>query len=163
MAEHASEIMENCHKPLLIENIVSHIVIDGEMSEPEFLNRLCENSGCGLLLDLTALVVNARNHGFDPSGWLRELDLENVMGLHLGGYALRDGHWEDSHDAPIADDVWALAERILATVPVKAAILERDAKFPPAGELREELRRINAIPRPITDDRAANQPRPAAP
>ncbi len=162
MAEHASEVIEACGRPLLIENIASHIAMDGEMSEPRFLNRLCARAGCGVLLDMTALVINARSHGFDPRAWLRELDLRHVAALRLGGYTEKDGYWEDSPGDPIAEDVWTLAEQVLASAPAKAVILDRRAVFSPMAELGEELARIKAIPLPACD-RAGNQPRPSVP
>ena len=53
VADHAREIMERCRKPLILENIASHLQIKGTMSETDFMNRLCEEAGCGLLLNAT--------------------------------------------------------------------------------------------------------------
>ena len=71
LIDHARALMDRCQKPLILENVTSFLRLSGDLSEPEFLNRLCEQSGCGLLLDVTNLLINARNHKFDELAWLR--------------------------------------------------------------------------------------------
>lgn len=69
IAAHAREIADRCGKPIILENITSHLQLEGDLSEPEFLNEVCERAGCGLLLDVTNLFINSRNHHFDPLEW----------------------------------------------------------------------------------------------
>ena len=114
-------------------------------NEPDivrFLGRLCERADCGLLLDVTNLYINSRNHGFDPRAWLRELDPRRIVQLHVVGYSVRDGRWQDSHAEPIQDDLRELVHDVLAYAPVRSIIIERDANFPPVEELAEELRKL---------------------
>jgi uncharacterized protein (UPF0276 family) len=59
LADHAREVAERCRKPMLLENITSHLKLQGELTETEFLNELCAQSGCGLLLDVTNLFITA--------------------------------------------------------------------------------------------------------
>ena len=144
---HVQDIVDACGTPLLFENIASPLAIRGNLSEPEFLNRLCERAGCGVLLDLTALLVNGRNHRFEAAQWVRALDLENVVQIHIGGCRERDGHWEDTHDAPIDEELWTLAEAVLARQSVRAIVLERDARFPAVNEIALELERLRMLSR----------------
>jgi uncharacterized protein (UPF0276 family) len=52
--------------PFLLENNVYFFDLpEQEMTEPQFLNRLCHETSCGLLLDIHNVYANARNHGFD--------------------------------------------------------------------------------------------------
>ena len=44
------------------------------MTETAFLAELARRTGCGLLLDVNNLYVNAVNFGFDPVARLAELD-----------------------------------------------------------------------------------------
>ena len=143
--DHAREVVDVCGTPLLLENLASPLAIRGSMTEPEFLNRFCDQSGCGVLLDVTALLVNGRNHGFDPVDWLGALDAEHVVQIRIGGCTEQDGRWDDTHDAPIDEDLWSLAEVVLARAPVQAIILERDSRFPPIAELASELERLKAL------------------
>lgn len=145
LAEHAMELSGRCRKRLLLENITSHVRLEGEWSEPEFLNRLCEASGCGLLLDVTNLYVNGRNHGFDPRDWLRDLDVRRIVQLHVVGYTERDGRWHDEHAEAIQEDLMDLIHEVLRRAPVEAVVLERDERFPGPGVLRNELLSMAAV------------------
>lgn len=72
--------------PFLLENNVYFTDIpEQEMTEPEFLNALTAEAGCGLLLDLHNLYANARNHGIDTEAFLHELDLSRVVEIHVAG------------------------------------------------------------------------------
>lgn len=140
--DHARQLSDVCGKPLLLENITSYLRLSGEFSEPEFLNRLCDEAGCWLLLDVTNLFINRRNHRFNPFDWLRELDLQNVRQLHVVGYTVEDGVWHDRHAAAIQDDLLELVALVVRSAPVEAIIVERDGRFPPTDELGAELRRL---------------------
>jgi uncharacterized protein (UPF0276 family) len=63
--------------PFLLENSVAFIdVPDQDLTEPEFLNAVAARSGCGLLLDVHNVYVNARNHGFEALDFIAALNLE---------------------------------------------------------------------------------------
>ncbi|GEM_PF-589650 len=142
LVDHARELMDRCQKPLILENVTSFLRLPGEMSETEFLNRLCERSGCGLLLDVTNLLINARNHRFDELDWLSELDSDNVVQLHVVGYSEQNGVWQDYHGAAIQDDLFHLVGEVVRSTSVRAIIIERDTHFPPDEELARELTRL---------------------
>ncbi len=142
IAEHAHAIVERCGKPLILENITTDLQIQGTISEPEFLNCLCEAADCGLLLDVTNLYINARNHGFDARRWLHEIEPHRIVQLHVVGYSRRSGRWRDLHAEAIQDDLWTLIEEAIDYAPIKSVILERDWNFPPTFELAAELRRL---------------------
>ena len=145
VADHACEVVERCGKRLILENITSHLQIEGEMSEPEFLNRLCEKSSCGLLLDVTNLYINSKNHGFDPHAWLHELDPGWFVQLLVVGYSVENGRWQDLHAEPSQDDLRDLLQDVLDFAPVEAVIIERDANFPGPKEMARELRELSEV------------------
>ena len=145
LVDHARELMDRCQKQLILENVTSFLRLSGEMSEPEFLNRLCEQAGCGLLLDVTNLLINARNHKFDELTWLRELDPGHIRQLHVVGYSQRDGVWHDNHGAAIQDELFDLIAEVARNTSVRAVIVERDTNFPLAEELRRELSRLEDV------------------
>ncbi|HPF39381.1 MAG TPA: DUF692 domain-containing protein [Phycisphaerae bacterium] len=132
--------------PLILENITYTLRMPGaEMSEAEFLRRLVDRTGCGLLLDVTNLYTNAVNHRFDAAAMIDELPLDAVVQLHFVG-----GRWDgdvliDSHSDATPPEVWALLEEIVRRAPVKGVILERDENIPPFAELRDELTRARSI------------------
>jgi len=142
IADHACELSAHCGLPLLLENITSHLRLDGEMTEPEFLNEVCARADCGLLLDVTNLFINSRNHGFDPLPWLDAVDARRIRQLHIVGYSERNGRLMDDHAAPIQPELLDLACAVLARAPVEAIILERDAAFPPDTALDAEVAKL---------------------
>lgn len=144
MVDHAREVMAHCERPLLLENIASHLKINGTMHETEFMNRLCERAGCGLLLDVTNLFVNSRNHGFDAMAWLHEIEPTYIVQLHVVGYSRSRARWEDLHAEPIQDEIYHLLDEVLAYARVRAVVIERDENFPPHGELIDELEKLEA-------------------
>ncbi len=97
LADHAREVSEVCGKPLLLENITSHLRLRGDLAETDFLNRLCDRAGCGLLLDVTNLFINGRNHRYDPIQWLQEIETSRIRQLHIVGYGREGDRLADSH------------------------------------------------------------------
>ena len=144
VAEHAREVAERCGKPLILENITTDLRIDGTMSDTEFLNRLCEEADCGLLLDVTNLYINSKNHRFDARRWLREIDAHRIVQLHVVGYSHTNGRWRDLHAEQIQNDLWELIDEAIEYAPVQAAIIERDGNFPDNREIEKELRKLSA-------------------
>ena len=140
LVDHTIELRERCGRPVLLENPASHLRPPGEMSEPEFLNQLFERAGCGMLLDVTNLYVNARNHGFDPRTWLGELDLAHVRQLHMVGYSRHEGRYEDTHSEAIQGELFELASEVIARARnLEVVTLERDANFPSFNRFAEEF------------------------
>jgi uncharacterized protein (UPF0276 family) len=104
--------------PFLIENNVYFIdVPDQDMTEPEFLNRLTRETGCGILLDLHNLYANARNHHFDALEWLGQLDLNEVIEIHIAGGSELAGMYTDSHAGPCPEPVWSLLAHTVPRTP----------------------------------------------
>lgn len=118
IAGRVRQIRSMIDSEFLLENNVYYAETpEQEMSEPEFLNRLCRDSGCGILLDLHNLYVNARNHGVSAEGFLRDLDLRNVVEIHLAGGDDLLGFYTDSHAGPVAEPVWHLLQDTLQAAP----------------------------------------------
>ena len=123
LANHAREVRCACEKPLLLENIASHIRPAGPMRETEFLNELSEKAGCELAIDLAALAANGRNHGFRPRAWLREIEPHRVAQLRLRDCRCRAGRWFAEAGDRIPPEIWTLLEAALANMRPKAVIL----------------------------------------
>ena len=140
--EHVQELKVRCGKPVILENITSHLALGGEFCETEFINRLCQEAGCGLLLDATNLFINSRNHGFDPKAWVRELNPENIVQLHAVGYSLVDGVYQDHHAQPLQNELLDLISFICRYAPVQAVTLEWDADFPGEKVLDAEIHKL---------------------
>jgi uncharacterized protein len=170
VARRVCQVQEYLEAPLVLENPSTYLEFAGStLSEPEFIAALLEETGAGLLLDVNNVYVNATNHGFDASAYLRGLPLDRVVQLHLAGHgvvAASDARGRqvtqriDTHAAPVAPAVWALFEeavRLGARAPV---LLEWDAEIPPFEVVHREALLARE---PIARALATPAPRPAAP
>jgi len=144
VVEHALELLDRWRIPLLFENITSDLRVKGRLSESEFIGRLCGATGCGILLDVTSLLVNGRNHGFDPRQWVREIDARRIVQLHVSGYSFRNGRWHDDHLENIQQDVWDLTRDILSYAAPAVITVERYGNFPSANELENEMNTLRS-------------------
>jgi uncharacterized protein (UPF0276 family) len=140
------EIQQVAGRRFLLENITSHLQLAGEMSEPAFLNKLCERTGCGVLLDITNLYVNSRNHHFDPMTYIHELDLTNVKQFHLIGYSCQTGVLQDDHGSGVQKELLDLLADVNVQKNSSAPVLvEWDRNFPTYDQLEVNLKNINEV------------------
>lgn len=137
--DHVLEAKDVCQKPFLIENITYHLKIDSPMTETDFINQVCERANCYLLLDVTNLFVNSRNHQFQARHWLREINPEYIKQLHIVGYSQRNGVFYDSHDNNIQRELYELTRQVIEYSKVDTIIIERDNNFPTISQLTAEL------------------------
>ncbi len=134
------EVQDFIGQRILIENVSSYVRYEAsEMSEWEFLSRLSAESDCLLLLDVNNIYVNSVNHHFDAEEFIRGIPVERVAQLHLAGHERQESFIIDTHDAPVADPVWALYRRTCERLGPVSTMIERDANIPPLRELLEEL------------------------
>jgi uncharacterized protein len=115
---------------------------DGGMGEAEFLAELLERTDSLLLLDVSNVHANARNHGLDPLAYLDRLPLHRLAYVHVGGGVEVDGVYHDTHAHRLGRASLDLLEELAARADVPGAMLERDEDFPPADELGGELESV---------------------
>jgi uncharacterized protein (UPF0276 family) len=150
IAERVAYVQRAVPTTFIIENNVYYVDIPGQdMTEPQFLNRLTARTGCGLLLDVHNVYVNARNHGFDPVSFLDQLDLTHVVEVHIAGGSEFAGMYTDSHAGPCPEPVWELLERVSAKAPSLCAItFEFHESYYPllkADGIRAQLQRARDV------------------
>ncbi|MGQ0590806.1 MAG: MNIO family bufferin maturase [Sphingosinicella sp.] len=137
-------------RKILIENPSLYIAMDGhEWSETDFLKQLAKRTGCGLLIDVNNVAVSANNLRLDPYAYLDALPHEAIGEVHLAGHRpdpeLGEALLIDSHDAPVAESVWALFDYLVASAGPRPALIERDGNLPPFADLMAERDRAAAI------------------
>jgi uncharacterized protein (UPF0276 family) len=128
---------------IAIENPSHYLRIEGHAwDEIDFLKELVRRTGCGLLLDVNNVHVSARNLGFDAADYLARFPGEAVMEIHLAGYSkdptLGDALLIDSHDAPVAPEVWSLYRHLIERIGARPTLIERDGNVPAFDELLAE-------------------------
>lgn len=146
IARNVRRVRESIDVPLILENITYLMRFpSSEMTEPEFLHRVVGETGCGLLLDVTNLYINSVNFGFSWRRFLDEIPMESVAELHFVGSRTSGKRLIDAHSDATEEAIWEVFGEVCPRAPVRAAILERDADFPPFSELVEELGRARSI------------------
>jgi uncharacterized protein (UPF0276 family) len=163
-AANIQQVQEAIARPILIENLSAYLhpsevhlsELDANakdsMSETEFLIELCETAGCGMLLDLNNLIVNALNqhqlcqhHNDDanakPSSQriidsimqnVRQLPSHIVGEIHLAGFSEQQvaGFIIDDHGQAVSQECWSLYAQVLAQFANVPTLIEWDTNLP---------------------------------
>ncbi|HET7401534.1 MAG TPA: DUF692 domain-containing protein [Usitatibacter sp.] len=132
-------VQERLGRPILVENVSTYLRFgEGEMAEHEFVAEVVRRAGCGLLLDVNNIHVNARNHGFDARGYLEAIDPRTVGEIHLAGHEAVGARLVDTHGARVAAEVWDLYAAALARLGPRPTLVEWDIDIPPLDVLLDE-------------------------
>lgn len=146
VAERVRIVQDFLERPLIIENPSTYVEFEqSNMAEDEFLSRLAEKTGCGLLLDVNNVYVSAYNHGFDAERYIRNLPADRVVQIHLAGPSHHGDYMIDTHDQPVPTPVWhlyALAQALTCGV---STLLEWDANIPDYPDLLAELDKARLV------------------
>ena len=150
IAENVARAQDALGRRIAIENPAHYLRIDGHAwDEIDFLAELARRTGCGLLLDVNNVYVGARNLGYQAEAYLDAFPGHLVMEIHLAGHTADPNLGQlllvDSHDAPIAQEVWALHERLVARIGPHPTLIERDDKLPEFATLLAERDRAHAL------------------
>jgi uncharacterized protein (UPF0276 family) len=145
------QIQSRIPVPFLLENIAYLFEWpESNIPEAEFLNLICAETQAGLLLDVENLLLNSRNHGFDPHAYLDSLTAGIVKQVHLaGGITMDDDfldrpYFVDSHSQPVPEDVLDLLDYALARHAPAAIIIEREGRLDAISELLDDVARVRA-------------------
>jgi len=143
VARRAQEITARVPGQLLLENATFYAHMPGStMSEAAFLNCALEASGCGLLLDVNNVYVNAQNHGGDPRAFIDAMPLSRVQQLHLAGHTLVRDTIIDTHIGPVIDPVWELYRYTLSRAGrLIPTLIEWDNEIPELDTVLDEVDR----------------------
>jgi uncharacterized protein (UPF0276 family) len=149
IVEKVKTIRSRIPVPFLLENIsYAFEWPDSNLTDAEFLNLICRESGAGILLDIENLYLNAANHGFDPNAFIDGLSPGLVREVHMaGGIAIDDDGLErpflaDSHSHPIPTEALDLLEYALARHAPSTIVLERDDRLDQGDEILADVLRI---------------------
>jgi uncharacterized protein (UPF0276 family) len=117
-----------------------------EMSELEFVNAVVQHADCWLHLDVNNVYVNSINHRYDPREFLRGVDADRVVYMHMAGhYQESEDLLVDTHGADVIDPVWDLLDFTYRHIGVLPTLLERDFNIPPLENLLVEVGRIASL------------------
>ncbi len=156
LVDNTCRVQDHLGRQILIENLAQYVVFaQSDMTELEFLVRACEQSGCGLLVDLNNLHVNALNAGEGDAEasvrrWLDACPAHLVKELHLAGSTPNPGGLViDDHAQPVSEPVWALHRHACQRFPQAVTLIEWDEQLPPWSRLVQEADRARAHTRAL--------------
>jgi len=150
IADNIDQVQQGLGRAILVENPSLYVAIDGHAwDEADFLSELVRRTGCGLLIDVNNVHVSASNLGYDPFDYLDALPCGAIGEVHLAGHSHDPVHGAalliDSHDAPIAEPVWALYSHLIARTGPVPTLIERDDNIPAFAELMVERDRAASM------------------
>ena len=159
MCANVQRVQERLRRPIVVENLSSYVRWQAnELNETGFLNSLAQRTGCGLLVDVNNIYVNALNdrlQGFtaDPLAtcmrWLDDIHPQAVAELHLAGHVDCGDIVIDDHGSRVVPQVWALYRHAMLRCGPVPTLIEWDTDVPGLGVLLDEAdtARSHALPR----------------
>ncbi|MBL8277902.1 MAG: DUF692 domain-containing protein [Pelomonas sp.] len=154
MRRHVDQVQQRLGRRMLVENLSAYVGWAGDtLAEPEFFNALTAASGCGLLLDVNNLFVNARNDGLAPDAaaaeamrWVDAIRPGSVGEIHLAGHCERDDGWViDDHGSRVREEVWRVYAHAVRRFGAVPTLIEWDTDVPDLAVLLSEAERARAV------------------
>jgi len=134
------QVQDYLERPLVIENPSTYATFrHSTMPEWEFLRRMTEETGCGLLLDVNNVYVSAFNNDFDPEEYIRALPHDKIVQMHLAGHQHCGNYIIDTHDRQVNSAVWQLFQLAYHLTGGTSVLLEWDGNIPAFEVYHAEL------------------------
>ena len=84
IVDHVDQVQTCLSRQILLENVSTYLLVpEADWAEWDFLNEVANRSGCGILLDINNLYVNAKNHQFDPYIFLEAISMPQLVSFLL--------------------------------------------------------------------------------
>jgi uncharacterized protein (UPF0276 family) len=150
LVANVQRVQDRLRRPILVENLAAYLRwADDSLAEPDFFNLLAQRSGCGLLLDVNNLVVNAlnehRSEGGNPAravasacAWIDAIALGHVGELHLAGYDDSGDLVIDDHGSRVHAPVWQVFGHAVRRLGPRPTLIEWDTSLPELAVLLDE-------------------------
>jgi len=160
-------VQDFLERPLVLENPSTYVTFAAStLCEWEFLTRMADQTGCGLLLDVNNVYVSSVNHDFDPREYIANVPHQRIVQCHLAGHANCRTHLIDTHDDHVIDPVWELYRMAHRLTGGMSTLLEWDARIPAFpvvhAEVLKALQYMNDLPAAVATASPA-EARSAAP
>ncbi len=150
VVERVKRVQDFLGQQIVLENVSSYIDYRcSQMPEWEFISALAEQADCYILFDVNNVYVSGRNHGFDPTQYLKAMNPQRIRQLHLAGHDDQGDLIIDTHDAEVVPDVWDLLKQTYEHCGMVSTMIERDAQVPPLNTLLDELNTARDIARTV--------------
>jgi len=161
LCANVQRVQDRLQQRFFVENLSAYVrwqpdAVGECWPENAFLSALAARTGCGLLVDVNNLYVNARNaqlrgENEDPlescKQWLDGIRPEDVGEIHLAGHTLVPGLQGDEdividdHGSRVSAPVWSLYHHALRRFGPVPALIEWDTDVPELDVLLAEADR----------------------
>ena len=143
-------VQDRLRRPIALENPSHYLAFDEhEFDELDFLVEIARKSGCTLLLDVNNVYVSANNLGYRPEAVIDAVPADLITEIHLAGHSADPSLGRrlliDSHDSPVAPQVWSLYQRLIARIGARPTLIERDEHIPSFSELLAEREQAQSV------------------
>jgi len=139
VAAQVGRVQDRLGQRILVENVSSYLEFEAStIPEWDFVAEVARLSGCGILLDVNNIHVNAVNHGFDAIAYLDAMPAAAVEEIHLAGYEPSEGLLIDTHGARVSPEVWTLYAAALERLGPRPTLIEWDTDIPELDVLLAE-------------------------
>ena len=151
MCANVQRVQDRLKRQLLVENLSAYVSFrSSDRPESAFLSELVQRTGCGLVVDVNNLYVNALNAQKagslrDPftacRQWLDDIAPSAVGEIHVAGHCDAGDLVIDDHGSAVCEDVWQIyhhAQQRFGGVP---ALVEWDTDIPALEALLAEAAR----------------------
>lgn len=161
IVDHVDQVQHRLNREMLLENPSTYIQFaDTTIPETEFLAEIAARTGCGLLLDINNVFVQAKNHGTSAEDYLATFPLARVKEIHLGGHEEQADDTGaplliDAHGSQVTSDVWSLYADVIAKAGPLPTLIEWDNDVPDWPVLADEARAAGKILQRAAHSKAA--------
>lgn len=155
MCANVQQVQDRLRRPIAVENLSAYVQWQAcDLLETEFLNTLAQRTGCGLLVDVNNLYVNALNAQLrgetqEPlkacQEWLNAIEARHVVELHLAGHMHCGDIVIDDHGSRVPDPVWSLYAVAVQQIGPVPTLVEWDTDVPELSVLLEEVERARSV------------------
>jgi uncharacterized protein (UPF0276 family) len=150
MIKQVSFVQDYLGRQILIENVSSYLEFDcSTIPEWEFITELSEKSGCGILLDVNNIYVNACNHQFNANDYIDSIPKHLVKEIHLAGHTVKELDSNriliDTHNQLVTKEVWALYRKAIRYFGEVPTLVEWDTDLPKLEVLLGEAQQAEII------------------
>lgn len=153
LAANVQRVQDRLQRSILVENLSAYLHwADNHIAEPDFFNALTRRTGCGLLLDVNNLVVNALNADRDEAravqaacDWVDRIDAASVGEIHLAGFLDAGDIVIDDHGSRVQAPVWQVFRHALARLGPLPTLVEWDTDLPAPAVLLAEAAKAEAL------------------
>jgi len=146
LVDHIKEFQEVMECQILIENPSTYLSFKrNEMSEPEFLSDVCEQTGCGILLDVNNIYVSGHNNCLDTHHYIDQINPGFVHQMHLAGHNRKTDVYIDDHGSKVSDEVWDLYRYAISKLGPKTTLVEWDSNVPNLDVFVDEAHKARDI------------------